>query len=58
MQQLLTVCKVLLGVKSAALGEGMQRKRSDLDRFIVYSKQQGNDAVPLLDQIVKGCLIL
>ncbi len=58
MQQLLTVCKVLWGVESAGLGEDLQRKRSDLDRFIVYSKQQENDAVPPLDQSVKGCLTL
>lgn len=34
MQQLLTVHKILWGVKIAALGECMQRKRSDLDRFL------------------------
>lgn len=47
-QQLLTVRKVLWGVKSAALGDGVRRKRSDLDRFIVYSKQWESGAVPHL----------
>lgn len=56
MQQLLTVRKVLWGVKNAALREGMQRKTSDLDRFIVHSKQQEIGAAH--NQSVKDCLIL
>lgn len=45
-QQLLTMRKVLWAVKSAAVGEGVRRERSDLDRFIVDSKLQGKDAGP------------